>query len=98
MFGHEQLTRCLEHKAALLQQSAAHRLALLKEAQNLRRASMWVDLGIAAAHKVRAGWTAVAFTLSFRRAREHSPSGFAHKLSGAISLARSLAAIWKNGR
>jgi hypothetical protein len=37
VFGHEQLTRCREHKAALLQQSAIHRSALVKQAQNLRR-------------------------------------------------------------
>ena len=98
MFGHEHLTHCQQRKAALLQRSATHRLALMTEAQNLRPVAEWVDVGMSVARKVRMGWTVLAPLLSLWRTRERESSGFIHKLAGAIALARSLMEGWKSWR
>lgn len=98
MFGNGQLTRCQQRKATLLQQSAPHRRALMTEAQNLRPVAGWVDLGINVARKARTGWSVLAPLHSLRQTREQEPSGVVHKLAEAISLARSIAALWKNWR
>ena len=98
MFGNGQLTCCQQHKAALLQHSPAHRCDLAKDAQTLRAATEWVDLGIDISRKARAGWTALGPLLSLWQTRNQEPSGFIHKLAGAISLACSLTALWKNWR
>lgn len=98
MFKHEQLIHCQQHKAALLQQSAAHRLALTREAANLRPVASWVDLGFDLARKARSGWATVAPFLSLWATRKQESTGFIHKLAQAVSLARSVMTIWKNWR
>jgi hypothetical protein len=97
MFGNEHLISCQRRKAALLQQSAAHRRVLLAEAQNLRPLVGWVDVSLDAARKARTGWTTLAPLLACWRMREHQSPGLIHKLANALSVARSLAALW-NGR
>ena len=98
MFGLKQLTECQQCKAALLQQSAAHRLALTTTAQNLRPVAGWVDVGIEVAGKVRKGLSVLAPLVSLWRTRKQEPSGFVHKLAGVLSLVRSLAEMWKSKR
>lgn len=44
MFGNEHLTHCQQRKAALLQQSTTHCLALMTEAQHLRPIAEWMDV------------------------------------------------------
>jgi hypothetical protein len=95
MFGNGQLIHCQQRKAALLQQSAAHRLALMTDAQTLRPVADWIDLGIAVACKVRMGWSVLAPLFSLGRTRKQESSDFVHKLAGAIALARSLMEVWK---
>jgi hypothetical protein len=95
MFGNGQLTHCQQRKAALLQHRAVHRRVLLTEAQNLRPAAGWVDLGIDIARKARTGWNVLAPLFSLWQSQKQEPSGFVHKLAEAISLARSLTAVWK---
>ena len=98
MFGNGRLTHCQQRKAALLQQSANHRRTLMTETQNLRPVAGWVDLGVNVARKARTGWSVMAPLLSPWQTRKQEPSGFVHKLAEAISLARSIAALWKNWR
>jgi hypothetical protein len=98
MFGNGQLIRCQQHKAALLEQGATHRSVLAHEARNLCPVAEWVDLGIALARNARAGWTALSPLLSLWQTRKQESSGFIHKLAEAISLARSLATLWKYWR
>ena len=95
MFGNEPLARCQERKAALLQQSASHRRTLILEAQNIRPVASWVDLGIDLARKTRTGWTALAPLFFVWQSRKQSQPGFVQKLTGAVSLARALTALWK---
>ena len=97
MFGIGQLTHCQQRKAALLQRSATHRLALMTDAQNLRPVAEWVDVGISVASKVRMGWSVLAPLLSLWRARKQEPSGFVHKLAEALSLARAVTTLWRGG-
>ena len=98
MFGNGQLTRCQQRKGALLQRSATHRRLLATDAQALRAVAAWMDLGIDVARKGRTGWSVLAPLFSLWQRRKQEPSGFAQKFSGAIALARSLAALWKNWR
>ena len=98
MFRNEPLIRCQERKVALLQQSAINRSALIVGVQNLAPIVSWVDLGIEVARKTRAGWTALVPLLSLWQTRKEPSSGFVQRITGAISLARSLAALWKNWR
>jgi hypothetical protein len=95
MFGNEPLTRCQERKAALLQRSAAHRRALMTEAQTLRPAVGWVDMGIEVAGKARKGLSVLAPLLSLWRERKQEPAGVVHKLAEALSLARAVTGLWK---
>jgi hypothetical protein len=95
MFENEQLTRCRRRKEELLQQSAAHRSALVAEAQSLRPIAAWVDLGVAATRKLRAGWEALAPLLSLWQAGKQEPGGLIQKITNGIALARSLMAIGK---
>ncbi len=95
MLENGELIRCRQRKAALLRQSAAHRSALVAEAQNLGPVVAWVDLGIAASQKVRAGWQALAPLLSLWQARRQESDGLIGKLTKGIALARSLSALWK---
>jgi hypothetical protein len=85
-------------KASLLLQSAVHRQTLMKEAENVRPVAGWVDLGIEAARKVQTGWSVLAPLLPLWKTPEHQPSGFIHKVTAAISFARSLTAMWKSRR
>lgn len=98
MFGYGQLTRCQVRKADLLRQSAANRLALVEEAQNLRPVVVWVDLGIGVARKVGTAWSALAPLLSLWRTPKQESSGLLGKLAGAVSLGQSFAALWKSWR
>ena len=98
MFENRQLTHFQGRKAVLLQKSAAHRREFKTEAQNLRRVAGWMDLGIDAARKARAGGDVMASWLCLRRARKDESAGFTRKLAAAISLARSLPALWKSWR
>lgn len=95
MFENGQLTHCQQRKAILLQQSAVHRRELATDAQTLRAASAWVDLGIDVARKSRTGWSVLAPLFSMWQTRGQGAPGFVHKLAGAISLARSLTAVWR---
>ena len=96
MFGNEPLARCQERKATLLQQSAVNRGTLVTAAQNIRPVVSWVDLGLDLAHKTRLGWTALAPLLSVWQTRKDPSSGFVQRITGAVSLARSLLELWKN--
>ena len=98
MFGNGQLTDCEQRKAALLRQSAAHRIALTREAQKLRPLASWVDLGIDVVGKARVGWKAVAPLLSWWQVRRNKPSGLIQKAASAISIVRTVTAVWKNWR
>ena len=98
MFGDGQLTDCEQRKAALLRQSAAHRIALATEAQKLRPIASWVDLGIDVAGKARVGWQAVAPLLSWWQVRRNKPSGLIQKAASAISLVRTVTAVWTGRR
>ena len=98
MFGNGQLTRCQVRKAALLQQSAANRLALSREAQSLQPVIAWVDLGVALARKARSALSALTPLLSFWQTGRQDSSGFLGKITGAISLGRSLTELWKSWR
>jgi hypothetical protein len=98
MFGIGQMTRCQVRKAALLQQSAAHRLALAREAQNLRPVAEWMDLGIDVARKARTGWNFLAPMVSLWRKPNPETSGIGQRFAGVISAARSLTALWKSWR
>ena len=95
MFRYGQLTHSQQRKSALLQQSTAHRRALITEADNLRPVAGWVDLGIDVARKARTAWSVLAPLLSVWQARRQESSGFVHKLAEALSLARSLTELWK---
>ena len=95
MFGNGQVTRCQQHKAALLKQSTTHRSVLAQEAQNLRPVAEWANLSIGVTRKARAGWAALAPLLSLWQTRKQGSSGVARKFAGAIAIARSLTAIWK---
>lgn len=98
MFKHEELIRCQEQKAALLQRSGAHRLALAREVQKLHPVATWVDLGLSVAQKARSGWTALAPFLFLWPTKKQEPAGFIHKLANGVALARSILTIWKNWR
>lgn len=98
MFGIGQLTHCQQRKAALLQRSATHRLALMTDAQNLRPVAEWVDVGISVASKVRMGWSVLAPLVSLWQTRKQEPAGVVHKLAEALSLVRSLTAMWSRRR
>ena len=82
----------------MLRRSAANRSVLAQEVRNLRPVAAWVDLGIGVARKVRMGWSVLAPLLSQWQTRKQEPSGVVHKLAEAISIARSIAALWKNWR
>lgn len=98
MFKDEPLIRRQQRKAALLRESAALRLALVREAQELRTAATWVDLGLGVVRGAQAGWTAVAPFLSWGSRQKPESAGFVHRLAGAVSLARSIMAVWRNWR
>lgn len=98
MFGNRELIRCQERKAALLRQSAAHRLVLVREARTLRPVAGWVDLGLGLVRKVRTGWSVLAPLLSSWRTPQQESSGFVQKIMGGISIARSLSALWQSRR
>jgi hypothetical protein len=98
MFANGPLNRCQQRKAALLQRSAAHRRALMTEAQTLRPAAGWVDMGIEVAGKARKGLNVLAPLLSLWRARKQEPSGVVHKLAEALSLARAVVGLWRSSR
>lgn len=98
MFGDEPMTQCRQRKVALLQQSAAHRRVLLAEARNLSAVAGWVDVGIDAARKARTGWSALAPLLACWRMRKHKSPGLIHNLADALSVVRSLAALWNKRR
>ncbi len=95
MFGYGQLTLLQQRKSALLQQCAAHRRALITEAENLRPVAGWMDLGIDVVRKARTGWSVLGPLLSVWQTRKQESSGFVHKLADAFSIARSLTALWK---
>ena len=95
MFENRELTCCRQRKEALRRQSAAHRTALIAEAQNLRPIATQVDLGIAIARQVRAGWETLAPLLSLWQARKQKSSGLIGKIANGIALARSVAEMWK---
>lgn len=98
MFGNGQLARCQARKVALLRQSAANRQALAGVARTLEPVMAWVDLGVALARKARSALSALAPLLSFwQTGRQESP-GFLGKITGAISLVRSLTTLWKSWR
>lgn len=96
MFGNRELVRCQARKAVLLRQSAANRQALVEVAQDLQPVVAWVDLGVALARKARSALSALAPLLSLWSSRKSDSSGFLGKFAGAISLGRSLAALWKS--
>ncbi len=98
MFAHGPLTRCLKHKAALLQHSAGHRRALVAEAKSLRPVAARVDLGITAVRRARGSWVFLAPLLSLWRKRKEGPSGFVHHFVNIASLAGSLMTLWKTAR
>jgi len=98
MFGNRELTRCQERKTALLRQSTVNRQALTDVAQNLQPVVAWVDLGVALARKARTALSALAPLLSLWSARKSESSGFLGQLAGAVSLGRSIAALWKSWR
>ena len=95
MFENRELNCWRQRKEALLRHSAAHRSALVAEAQNLRPIAAQVDLGIAVARRVRAGWSALAPLLSLWQARKQESSGLIGKIANGIAIARSLAALGK---
>jgi hypothetical protein len=96
VFGNEQLTGYQQRKTALIQESAANRRALVREAQNLRPVFTWVDLGIDVVRKVRGGWSMLTPLLSlWPRRNPDAPSMF-QKFAGAISFATSVMAMWKS--
>lgn len=98
MLGNRELAGCQERKAALLRQSAANRQALVEAAQNLQPVVAWVDLGVAIARKARTALSALAPLLSLWGSQKSKSSGFLGKLAGAVSLGRSVAALWKSWR
>jgi len=98
MFGNRELAECQARRAVLLRQSAANRQALVGVARDLQPAVAWVDLGVAVARKVRSALSALAPLLSLWGSRKSESSGFLGKLAGAVSIGRSLAALWKSWR
>lgn len=98
MLGDGQLTRCQVRKAALLRQSAANRQALAEVAHRLRPVAAWVDLGVTVAHQARTALSALTPLLSLWGARKQESTGFVGKIAGAVSLGRSLTALWKSWR
>jgi hypothetical protein len=82
----------------LLRQSTANRQALAEVAQNLQPVIAWVDLGVTFARKARSALSTLAPLLSLWGSRKSESTGFLGKLAGAVSLGRSVAALWKNWR
>jgi hypothetical protein len=98
VLGNEQLIHCQQRKRALLAESAAHRQALVAEAQNLHSVAAWVDLGIDVAVRARTGWDVLARFVPPWRRRKPEPPGFVQRFAGAVSLTRSLLSLWKSWR
>ena len=96
MFQDEQLRRCQERKAALIGRNVGYRRALTRDALSLREVAVWVDLGAIAATKLREGWIALAPMRSFWQTQESAKPGFAKRMAAAMSIARSLMALWNN--
>ena len=70
MFTDGQLRHCHEQKAALIRESAANREAFTRNAESFHRLAAWIDLGIRAAGKVRAGWKMLSPVLSLWHRRK----------------------------
>ncbi len=98
MFESRRLIHCQQREASLIQQSTLRRRALRTEAQNLHPVAGWVDLGIDIARKARTAWSFLAPLFSLRQTRQQESSGFVHKLADAVSIARSVLALWRSWR
>ena len=100
MPAHKTIDSLAERKSELLQRSHEHRQVLAAEASKLRPLAEWVDLGVTTARQVRKGWEIAGPLLAAWRgtsapAADHTPSGAFQKISSAISLVRSIAALWR---
>lgn len=100
MSAHETIASLAQRKAELLRRSQEHRQALAAEAAKLRPLAEWVDLGVTTARQVRKGWEIAGPLLAAWRgtsapAADQAPSGTFQKISSAISLVRSIAALWR---
>ena len=98
MFENRELNAWRLRKEALLRQSAAHRAALMTEAQGLQPVAAWMDLGIAAGQKLRSSWQSLVPLLSLWQARKQESGGLIGKITRGIALACSLAEFWKQWR
>jgi hypothetical protein len=100
MPAHETIASLAQRKAELLRRSHEHRQALAAEAAKLRPLADWVDLGITTVKQVRKGWEIAGPLLAAWRGNSdpgavQAPSGTFQKISSAISLVRSVAALWR---
>lgn len=85
----------IARKEMLLRASKANRDVLREEARNLQPVVAWVDFGVDVTRKVRAGWTTLFPLLSWWRKGTTDSSGFVDKMTGAVSIVRSLLGLWK---
>lgn len=100
MPAHETIASLAQRKAELLRRSQEHRQALAAEAAKLRPLTEWVDLGVTTARQVRKGWAIAGPLLAAWRgasapAADQTPSSTLQRISSAISLVRSVAALWR---
>ncbi len=96
MFTNGQIADYQQRKAVLLKQSDQLRRSLVAEAQNLKNAFEWADLGFNVAKKMMAGWGMVATLLaSFRGPKTESP-GFISRIAKTMAFLTPLVSFWKN--
>lgn len=100
MPAHETIASLAQRKTELLRRSQEHRQALAAEAAKLRPLAEWVDLGVTTVKQVRKGWEIAGPLLAAWRgasapAADPAPSSTFQKISSAISLVRSIAALWR---
>lgn len=100
MFDTGQIKSLEDRKSALLVRSAANRRRLVSEAERLKPAVQWVDVGIAWSRKIRAGYSVLGPLLD---ALWHpSPTGglgsIFQRIRGVLSIAKSVSAFWSQRR
>ena len=98
MFTDGPISDCQQRRAAILRKSQEYRAALCSEAQSLKKAAMWIDLGTSVARKVQSGWGIVTNLFGFWRTQSNESAGIGHLLAKALPLLGPILAFWRKQR
>ena len=98
MFANRQIAEFQARKGVLLKRSEQTRQSLVMEAQNLRNALKWADLGFNVARKALGGWEMVTNLLASLRGPKQESPGFISRIAKAVAFITPFVSVWKNKR